>query len=107
MRKWSSGEAGSDSFMALRAGLWSLAKHLLDEFEVCIRIPVGVSPAPVQAPVPHVAMDRCCLERINAVNQFVLCAQIPHDILGPCFVAWLPGQTEAVPVHPTEKRREV
>src|SRR5664279_6257164 len=61
----------------------------------------------MQAPVPHLAVDRYGLERIDAVNQAVLDAQLSHGVLRPGLATRLPRQAKAVSFHAPEKRREI
>jgi hypothetical protein len=58
----------------------------------------------MQTPVPHFAVNRFGLERIDAVDQTVLGAQLPHNVLRPSLAAWLPCQLEAFSFDPAEER---
>src|SRR5580658_6484802 len=47
------------------------------------------------------------LEGINTMNQIVLRAYVPDDILDPCFAAGLPRGTKAMAVQLAEEGRKV
>jgi hypothetical protein len=57
----------------------------------------------MQAPIDDVSVNRRRFEWIDAMQQIVLCAEIPHDILRPRFTAWLEGQTKAFSIHLKKK----